>query len=95
MSKPLHNPALRPRHPPTHAIRPSYHFRVHPALTSFADECCGTLARLIAYVGTLALFAIVGLSIWEQLPFDTSAEAADPPGFTLVLARTRPSPSVP
>ena len=42
------------------AIRanPSYQTRIHPALTSFADECCGTLARLLVYVGTLALLAI-------------------------------------
>ena len=36
---------------------PSYQTRIHPALTSFADECCATLARLLAYVGTLALVA--------------------------------------
>jgi hypothetical protein len=41
---------------------------IHPALTSFADECCGTLARLIAYVGILALLAIVGVHLWDQLP---------------------------
>jgi hypothetical protein len=41
---------------------------IHPALTSFADECCGTLARLIAYVGVLALLAIVGVHLWDQLP---------------------------
>ena len=52
------------------AIRanPSYTTAIHPALTSFADECCGTLARLIAYVGTLALLAIVGIHLWDQLP---------------------------
>ena len=36
---------------------------IHPALTSFADEVCGTLARLIAYVVTLALLAIVGIHL--------------------------------
>jgi hypothetical protein len=41
---------------------------IHPALTSFADECCGTLARLIAYVGVLALLAIAGIHLWDQLP---------------------------
>jgi hypothetical protein len=46
--------------------------RIHPALTSFADEVCGTLARLFAYVMTLALFGIGGLALWEQLP-DTAA----------------------
>jgi len=45
-----------------------YPTRIHPALTSFADECCGTLARLVAYVGVLALLAIVGIHLWDQLP---------------------------
>src|SRR5882762_4888204 len=49
--------------------------RIHPALTSFADEVCGTLARLFAYVMTLALFAIGGMALWEQLP---DAAAIDP-----------------
>jgi hypothetical protein len=55
---------------------PSYSTRIHPALTSFADECCGTLARLLAYVGTLALLAILGLHLWDQLP---AVEASEPP----------------
>jgi hypothetical protein len=42
--------------------------KIHPALRSFADECCGVLARLIAYVGALALIAIVGLGLWDELP---------------------------
>jgi hypothetical protein len=62
---------------------------IHPALTSFG-ECCATLTRLIAYVGSLALFAIAGLHLWEQLQFDTTTEVADQPGFTLAL-RSRPA----
>jgi hypothetical protein len=54
---------------------PDFQTRIHPALTSFADECCGMLARLIAYVGALALLAIVGIHLWDQLP---AAEAAEP-----------------
>src|SRR5882757_9129769 len=46
--------------------------RIHPALTSFADEVCGTLARLIAYVVTLALLAIGGIWLWDQLPDATA-----------------------
>jgi hypothetical protein len=70
---------------------PDTRFRIHPALTSFADECCATLARLIAYVGALALFAIVGLNFWDRLQLDTiAAEPADQPGFTLA-ARSRPA----
>jgi hypothetical protein len=48
---------------------------IHPALTSFADECCGMLARLIAYVGALALLGIVSIHLWDQM----AADAADAP----------------
>lgn len=54
---------------------PDFPTRIHPALTSFADECCGMLARLIAYVGALALLTIGGIHLWDQLPV---AEAAEP-----------------
>jgi hypothetical protein len=37
--------------------------QIRPALTSFAGECCGMPARLIAYVGALALVAIVGVDL--------------------------------
>jgi hypothetical protein len=60
-------------------LHPKYPARIHPALTSFADECCRTLARLIAYVGALALLAILGLHLWDELPggagLETSAKA--------------------
>jgi hypothetical protein len=48
---------------------------IHPALIRFADEVCGTLARLIAYAMTLALFGIGGMALWGQLP---DAAAIDP-----------------
>jgi len=38
----------------------------HPALTSFSDEVCATVARVFAYVGTLALFGILGVHLWNQ-----------------------------
>jgi hypothetical protein len=62
---------------------------IHPALTSFADECCGTLARLIAYVGVLALLAIVGLHLWDLLP---AGEAVEPTAKVWSLA-TRSYPA--
>ena len=37
------------------------------ALANFGDEVVGTLARLFAYVGTLALLAILGLAGLGQL----------------------------
>jgi hypothetical protein len=42
--------------------------RMGPALADFADEVCGTLARLFAYVMALALLAIGSLALWQQLP---------------------------
>ena len=53
----------------------SYSNWIHPALTSFADECTGTFARLFAYVGILALLAIVSIHLWDQLP-DLSLQPA-------------------
>jgi hypothetical protein len=62
---------------------PDFPTRIHPALTSFADECCGMLARLIAYVGTLALLAIAGIHLWDQLPEADAAEPAAKVGWSV------------
>ncbi len=54
--------------------------RIQPALTSFADEFCATVARIFAYVGTLALLAILGIHAWDQLQagdIDESVATAD------------------
>jgi hypothetical protein len=69
---------------------PSYPAQIHPALTSFADECCGILARLIAYVGTLALLAILAIHLWDQLPAVESVEPAAKAGWG-VAARSHPA----
>jgi hypothetical protein len=50
---------------------------IHPALTSFADEVCGTLARLLAYLMTLALLTIVAIAAWEPLLDATIMEPSD------------------
>jgi hypothetical protein len=42
--------------------------RIHPILSRAADEVCGTLAQVIAYVMALALLGILGLSFWDQVP---------------------------
>jgi hypothetical protein len=55
---------------------PSAPSRIYSALTDFADECCGTLARLVVYVGALALLAIVGVHFWDELPGRDIAPAA-------------------
>ena len=54
---------------------PFYPTQTHPALASLADEFCVTLAHLIGYVGALALLAILGIHLWDQLP---SIEADKP-----------------
>jgi hypothetical protein len=64
--------------------------RIHPALRSFADECCGVLARLIAYVGALALIAIVGLSLWDELPLKGLGDPAAKSAWS-VAARSYPA----
>jgi hypothetical protein len=69
---------------------PQYHARIHPALTSFADECAATLARLIAYVGALALLGMAGMHLWDELPATATVEPAAKPGWS-VAARSRPA----
>jgi hypothetical protein len=67
------------------ATRANFYYptRIHPALTSFADECCGLLARLVAYVGVLALLAIIGIHFWDELPGDAASEPAARAGWSL------------
>jgi hypothetical protein len=45
---------------------PPYLREANPALTSFTDEVCAAVARIFAYVGTLALFGILGVHLWNQ-----------------------------
>jgi len=54
-----------------------YTARIHPALTSIADEVCGTLARLFAYVMTLALLAVGAVTAWEHLLDAIAMEPSD------------------
>jgi hypothetical protein len=53
------------------------------ALESFADEVCGTLARLFAYVGTLALIGILTLALWQQIGGPEPTEPGAGSGWTL------------
>lgn len=63
--------------------------RIHPILSRAADEVCGTLARVIAYVMALALLGILGLSIWDQIP---RLEASEPtPADWIVASRSHPA----
>jgi hypothetical protein len=58
---------------PRAALRP---VGIHPALWKFTDECNGLFARLIAYMGALALMTIVAVSLWDQLPLRGNGPAA-------------------
>jgi hypothetical protein len=69
---------------------PDYPTRIHPALTGLADECCGMLARLVIYVGVLALLAIAGVHLWDQLPAIEAAEPAAKAGWSVAL-RSHPA----
>ena len=69
---------------------PQYHAGIHPALTSFADECCATLARLIAYVGALALLGMAGVHLWDELATAATGEPAGKPGWS-AASRSRPA----
>ena len=69
---------------------PHYPTSIHPALNSFADACAGTLARLVAYVGVLALLAMAGFHLWDELPDAATAEPAPKAGWSLAL-RSHPA----
>src|SRR5437868_2167558 len=61
---------------PAGSANSPYTTRIHSALASFVDEVCGTLARLCAYLMTLALMAICGIALWEHLPDVTAMETS-------------------
>jgi hypothetical protein len=64
--------------------------QIHPVLNSLADECCGMLARLVVYVGALALLAIAGIHLWDQLPAGEAAEASTKAAWS-VATRSHPA----
>lgn len=63
--------------------------QIHLALAAFADEVVGTLARLFAYVGALALLCILGLAALGQLPDWRDNEPTPRPGWS-AADRSRP-----
>lgn len=83
---------------PAHFMRPfgadpassPFSTKIHPALTSFADDVCAAVARLFAYVGTLALLAILMVHFWHQLPEIADHKVALKPSWT-VAARAQPA----
>jgi hypothetical protein len=69
---------------------PHHPTSIHPALNNFAAECTGTLARLIAYVGVLALLAMAGLHLWDELPDAVPPDPAAKAGWSLA-SRSHPA----
>src|SRR5207249_6138760 len=61
---------------PAGSANSPYTTRIHPALACFVGEVCGTLARLCAYLMTLALMAIGGIALWQHLPEVTAMETS-------------------
>ena len=61
---------------PARTANSYYTLSIRPALASFVDEVCGTLARLCAYLMTLALMAICGIALWHHLPDVTAMETS-------------------
>ncbi|MGY3448956.1 hypothetical protein [Bradyrhizobium sp. USDA 4353] len=59
--------------------------RISPGLKAVADEVCGTFARLFAYVGALALIAMLGVAAWNRLDSGDDAPAGRA-GWTLADA---------
>jgi len=59
---------------PARTANPPFRAGIRQTLVGFADEVCGSLARLIAYVMVLALIAIGGIALWQHLPEIAEAE---------------------
>lgn len=77
------------RSPFSDPARPPLATRAHPPLTSTADEACATVARLFAYLGTLALVGMLAVRFFQQWP-ETAASHAASPGWS---AADRPDPA--
>jgi hypothetical protein len=56
---------------------------IYPALTSFADEVCATVARIFVYVGMLALLAILGVHALGQLRAEVRRDLTDKAAWSL------------
>jgi len=65
---------------PDHFSRTS---QARPALTCFADEACAAVARLFAYVGTLALIFILAFHGWDVLRLTLMDSSHSRTGWTM------------
>src|SRR5437762_3093517 len=74
---------------PARTANSYYKLSIRPALAGFVDEVRGTLARLCAYLMTLALMAICGIELWHHLPDVTAMETS--PKIWSRAGRTAPA----
>jgi hypothetical protein len=63
---------------------------IQPSQTSLADEACATVARIFLYVGTLALFGILCVHVWNKYHDMRLAEPAAGVGWS-VADRSHPA----
>jgi hypothetical protein len=75
---------------PSQAVPAAHHHTsgIGPVLKGIADEICATLARLIAYLCTLALLFILRVYLWDQPDMH-----ADGPAWPDWTAMARPLPA--
>ncbi|MHC2330796.1 hypothetical protein [Bradyrhizobium sp. USDA 4454] len=66
-----------------------HHTRIPSALTNFVDEVYAMLSGLLAYAAVLALFVVLGVYLWKQLP-DTTAAAPPAAAGWSTAGRTAP-----
>src|SRR5262245_22085833 len=59
-----------------HQANPAVSNGIQPSQTNFADEVCAMVARIFLYVGTLALFGILGVHVWNKYRDPRLAESA-------------------
>src|SRR5215831_14077824 len=86
-----YGPFMRPSLPQPSSMRSpfaglagsAFSTQIHPALTSVADDVCATVARLFAYLGTLALVAMLAVHFFEQAP-DLAVFGASSPSWNTV-----------
>jgi hypothetical protein len=57
--------------------------RIHPALWNLADECGGVAVCIVAYLGALALIAILAVHMWAELPSVLPSEPVFETGWSL------------
>src|SRR3954447_4105075 len=67
------------------ATRASLHpAGVHPAVWRFAEECNGLFARLLGYMGALALITMAAVALWDEVRLQ-GTEPVPPTGWRVAV----------